>query len=167
MPAKAPQSKRPRSGKSKAKPNIRSLSGADLDGVVAIDRLQEGRSRKAFYQKRLAHLDRDPAAFIALAAELEGRLVGFAIARLYEGEYGAAAPEAALDTIGVAADVRGSGIGRRLLDGVAAAMRAKGITEMSTRTDWAKSDVMSFFAGTGFALAPRVVLERSLGELME
>jgi hypothetical protein len=43
-------------------------------------------------------------------------------------------------------------------------MRLHGIKELSTQADWTNTDLMGFFAGTNFALAPRIVLERSLAE---
>ncbi len=143
--------------------SIRPLAAADLDAVVAIDKAVSGRSRRGFYEKRLAHLAREPAAFVALGAERDGRLVGFVLARLYEGEFGGKVPEAALDAIGVAADARLRGVGSRLLDGMAAAMRIHGITEIATQTDWSDTDLTGFFAETGFSLAPRLVLERAVG----
>lgn len=139
---------------------LRPLAGHDLDAVSAIDKAVSGRSRRDFFAKRLAHLAREPAAFVALAAERDGRLAGFVIARLYEGEFGGEAPEAALDAIGVAAAARRTGVGRALIDGMAAAMRIHGIKEIGTQLDWADTELAGFFARMGFAPAPRLVLER-------
>lgn len=143
-----------------AETRIRPLGAGDLDAIVAIDRAVGGRSRRGFYEKRLAHLARDPAGFVALAAERDGHVVGFAFARLYEGEFGGKAPEAALDAIGVAPDARHSGTGRQLIDSMAAAMRVHGIKEISTQVDWDDPTLSGFFARMKFALAPRIVLER-------
>jgi ribosomal protein S18 acetylase RimI-like enzyme len=141
---------------------IRPLAPDDLAAIVAIDKAVAGRSRRGFYEKRLAHLVREPSAFVALAAERDSRLVGFVFARVYEGEFGGAVPEAALDAIGVAADARRSRVGRRLIDAMAAAMRIHGITEISTQADWTDTALTGFFARMNFALAPRIVLERSV-----
>lgn len=142
----------------------RPLAPGDRDAIVAIDKAVAGHSRRGFYEKRLAHLAREPAAFVALGAECDGALVGFAFARLYEGEFGGMAPEASLDAIGVDAEARHRGVGRALVEGVVAAMRLRGIKELSTQADWTDTDLMGFFAHTDFALAPRIVLERSLAE---
>jgi GNAT superfamily N-acetyltransferase len=154
------------SGKSAARSGlkVRPLAAGDLEAVVAIDRATVGRSRRGFYEKRLSHLERDPRAFVALGAELDGAFVGFAFARIYEGEFGGIAPEASLDAIGVDANTRQHGVGRELVEGVAAAMRLHGIKELSTQADWTNTDLMGFFARTKFALAPRIVLECSLAE---
>jgi GNAT superfamily N-acetyltransferase len=139
---------------------MRPLAGEDLAAVTAIDKAVSGRSRRGFFEKRLKHIAREPAAFVALAADRDGKLVGFVIARLYEGEFGGEAPEAALDAIGVAAEARRTGVGRALIGGMAAAMRIHGIKEIGTQVDWADTELAGFFARMGFAPAPRLVLER-------
>lgn len=141
---------------------IRQLAPGDLDAIVAIDKAVAGRSRRGFYEKRLAHLAREPSAFVALAAERDGRLVGFVFARVYEGEFGGEVPEAALDAIGIAPESRRSGLGRRLIEAMSAAMRIHGIKDISTQADWTDTALTGFFAGVKFVLAPRIVLERSV-----
>ena len=142
---------------------IRPLRGTDLDAVVAIDRSVVGRSRIPFYDRRLAHLERDPDAFVALAAEQDGAFAGFALARLYEGEFGGDAPEAALDAIGVAAARRGQGIARTLLAHMVQAMRAGGVHAIATEAEWSDSGLIGFFIRAGFCLSPHLVLERRAG----
>ncbi len=141
---------------------IRTLRSSDLDDVVAIDRGVMGRARSAYYGKRLAHLEREPAAFVALAAERQGRLVGFALARLYEGEFGGAAPEGALEAIGIAADERHRGVARALTTQLAATMRERGVRAIASEADWTATELLGFFASNGFAVAPEIVLERRL-----
>jgi GNAT superfamily N-acetyltransferase len=162
MPSKRRKAATPKSGASGLK--VRPLGVGDLDAIVAIDRVVSGRSRRGFYERRLAQLGRDPGAFVALGAEGEGRLVGFAFARLYEGEFGGVAPEASLEAIGVEAAAGHQGVGRELIQGMAAAMRIPGIKEISTQAEWTATDLMGFFAHTHFTLAPRLVLERSVAD---
>ncbi len=139
---------------------IRPLRGDDIDAVVAIDRSVVGRPRMPFYERRLAHLDREPDAFVALAAERDGALAGFLLARLYEGEFGGEAPEAALDAIGVAADSRGQGVARTLLARMVEAMRARGVRAIATEAEWSDTGLIGFFAAAGFSLSPHIVLQR-------
>jgi ribosomal protein S18 acetylase RimI-like enzyme len=140
--------------------SIRPLAAADLDAVVAIDKAVSGRPRRGFFEKRLAHLVREPAAFVALAAEREGRLVGFVFARLYRGEFGGDVAEATVDAIGVATEAQRQGVGRRLMDAMAATMRSHGIKEIVTQADWTETNLTAFFGAMKFSLAPRIVLER-------
>ncbi len=139
---------------------IRPLAVGDLDALVAMDKAVSGRPRRGFFERRLAHLDREPSAFVALAAERQGRLVGFVFARLYEGEFGGKVPQAALDTIGVATEARHKGVGRQLIESMAAAMQAHGIKEIATQADWTDTDLTAFFAAMRFSLAPRLVLDQ-------
>ncbi len=145
--------------------HIRSLECNDLDAVVAVDQNLSGRSRRGFFTRRLDHATRDPAAFVGLAAERDGRFAGFVFARIEEGEFGAAAREASLDAIGVDLALAGRhGVGRALLDRLAADLRARGIGELATQVDWTDHRLIDFFSRTGFVLAPRVVLERGAGD---
>ena len=162
MATKKRSAAKPRTGAGGLK--VRPLTAGDLEAIVAIDRAVSGRSRRGFYEKRLAQLARDPGAFVALGAEGGGRLVGFAFARIYEGEFGGVAPEASLDAIGVDAAANRKGVGRERVQGMAAAMRIHGIKELSTQAEWTATDLMGFFAHTHFTLAPRLVLERSVAE---
>ena len=52
---------------------------------------------------------------ITLVAEMEGRAVGFVMARVDFGEFGLVEPTAVIDTLGVHIDYRNQGIGRALL----------------------------------------------------
>lgn len=144
---------------------IRPLGGGDLDAMVAMDRVLSGRSRRGFFARRLDHAAREPDGFAALAAERDGRFAGFALARIYEGEFGATSREAALDAIGVdLALARQHGVGRVLIDRLAADLRRRGIGEIATQVEWTEYGLLGFFARAGFALAPRMVLERATGE---
>ena len=79
------------------RPQLRPLDGKDLDAVVALDRALAGHSRRGFFARRLEHAARDPDGFVAIAAERDGRVAGFALARITEGEFGATSREAVLD----------------------------------------------------------------------
>jgi ribosomal protein S18 acetylase RimI-like enzyme len=144
---------------------IRPLVPGDLAAVVGIDKAVVGRSRRGFYEKRFAHLARDPAAFIALAAEGQGKLLGFAFARLYEGEFGGDVPGAALDAVGVDLEARRYGVGRSLIAAMTAAMRIHAIKELSTEVEWADTALLGFLARMDFSPAPRLVLERTVAQI--
>ena len=144
------------------KTTVRLLRPDDFDAVVRIDRAWSGRSRTEFYAKRLETLARQPRAVVAVAAERGGRLVGFAFARVLDGEFGGAAPVGALDAIAVDAEQERAGIATSLLAGLEAALASQGACELRTQVDWSEHGMIAFFAASGFRLSPRVVLERSL-----
>jgi ribosomal protein S18 acetylase RimI-like enzyme len=144
---------------------IRPLAGNDLEAVIAVDQGLAGRSRRGFLTRRLDHAAREPAAFAAFAAEHDGRFAGFVVARIEAGEFGATAPQASLDAIGVDLALSGrQGVGTELLGHLAKELRARGIAELATQVDWTDHRLIGFFSSAGFHLAPRIVLERGTGE---
>lgn len=140
----------------------RPLSTADLDRVVGIDGTTTGRSRRGFYAKRVAALAEDPQAIVAIGAEREGRLLGFAFARLVDGEFGAETPAGVLDAVAVAPAARGEGVGAVLLAAVEQTLRERGARELRTQADWSDHEMVRFFSGAGFRLSGRIVLERAV-----
>jgi ribosomal protein S18 acetylase RimI-like enzyme len=141
---------------------VRPLRPGDAEAIVSIDRARVGRSRKEFYAKRFATLAEHPRTIAAVAAEQGGRVVGFAFARVLDGEFGGAAPVGALDAIGVLAEQEREGVATALLVGLEAALAAHGVRELRTQVDWCELGMTAFFSASGFRLSPRVVLERSL-----
>lgn len=140
------------------------LTPADLDAVVEIDRAVSGRARRSFYEKRLAAALHDPKRSIYVGVKSNGTLVGFALARLAEGEFGTGAATATLDAISVDRSQWGKGVGKRLLDAVEDILRHKGVREIVTEVDWGDQAMLHFFEHGGFELAPRVVLDRSASQ---
>ena len=141
---------------------VRPLRPGDAEAIVSIDRARTGRSRKEFYAKRFAALADHPRTVAAVAAEQGGRVVGFAFARVLDGEFGGAAPVGALDAIGVLAEQEREGVATALLAGLEAALAAHGVRELRSQVDWSEHGMTAFFSAAGFRLSPRVVLERSL-----
>jgi len=149
--------------KPQEKLGLRSLMPDDLERVVAIDGGITGRSRRLFFEKRLQAALGDPHGFVALAVDRsDEQLIGFAIARLQNGEFGDDHRIAVLDVIGVDPDARHSGAGTVLLDGIVGRLKKMNIGEMRTQVDWQNRDLMQFFAAAGFGLAFDHVLERPL-----
>ena len=143
---------------------IRSLRPDDLDAVVEIDRANVGRSRRGFFEKRLAAVKRDPKMFLTLGIETKKGLAGFLIARVFHGEFGMQEPVASIDAIGVDLKSQGKGLGRALMEGLETAMRRRGVKEVMSQELWAGGALVGFLAANGFELGPRWVLERSLSE---
>ncbi|MCB2099739.1 MAG: GNAT family N-acetyltransferase [Rhodobacterales bacterium] len=139
---------------------VRALKAEDFDAVVDIDARILGRNRREFYDKRLRTALAFPDGFIVVAAERDGALAGFAIARLQSGEYGDAGHTAVLDIFGVHPDHQHGGLGRVLMTAVEDRMRKRGVAEVRTQVDWDERPMLNFFAALGFEPAPRIILER-------
>ncbi|TFH28809.1 MAG: GNAT family N-acetyltransferase, partial [Deltaproteobacteria bacterium] len=76
---------------------LRSLHRDDLERVSGIESRITGHSRKGFLEKRLGATAGSPDGFITCAAVIGGKLAGYAIARIQEGEFGAPDAVAVLD----------------------------------------------------------------------
>ncbi len=139
---------------------FRALRPEDLQRVVDIDALITGRRRGRFFEKRLEAALAYPKGFATVAAEIgEGRLVGFAIARIQEGEFGVDRKTAVIDVIGVDPCLGKQGLGRALLQALEAKLAAHEVSELRTQVDWNNRAMLGFLAGAGFAMAHRPVLE--------
>ncbi|MDH4108718.1 MAG: GNAT family N-acetyltransferase [Gammaproteobacteria bacterium] len=140
---------------------IRPLAAGDLETVIEIDGRHAGRPRRRFFQKRFDAAGSHPDGFIHLGIEAHDELVGFALLRVLRGEFGGDEPVAALDVIGVDPTQAGRGYGRSLLQGIASTLSEARIHSLRSQAEWKNSELLRFFEGAGFELAPRLILERS------
>jgi ribosomal protein S18 acetylase RimI-like enzyme len=143
----------------------RPLTADDLERVIDIDAGYVGRRRDGFYRKRLEAALANPANFIYLGSDSNGKLEGFLLARLQEGEYGTEGRSASMDAIGVDPDASGKGMGHTMLAALDEILRHKGITTVHTQAEWFNLSMLAFFASADFSLAPRHILERDAGYL--
>jgi GNAT superfamily N-acetyltransferase len=141
---------------------VRPLRPSDLERVIAIDSSHVGESRRRFFEKRLAHAKQHPDDFVHIGVTRNNSLVGFAFARILCGEFGRERVLATLDAVGVDYDSQTRGIGRILMSALTEVMRKKGVHALQSQADWTNHGLLRFFDVSGFGLAPRLVLERSV-----
>lgn len=137
---------------------LRALTPTDLNGVVAIDAAIEGRSRRAYVERRLAAARREPALHAQFAAVDEAGLAGYILARVLVGEFGRETRSLRIELIGVRPDARGRGVGQPLFDALSAWARRHAIRELRTQAAWTDAPLLRWLAGMGFALAPSVIV---------
>ena len=143
----------------------RPLVADDLQRVIEIDSSHTGHRRDGFFSKRLEAALAEPDKFVYLASDKNGALQGFLLARLQEGEYGTDEASASLDAIGVESAEATKGVGRTMLDALDQILKHKGIRTIHTQADWRNMHMLPFFAGTGFSLAQRHILERDASHM--
>ena len=143
--------------------SIKPLTANDHEAVIALDQLLSHGARRGFFNKRWQAMARDPEAFVALGAYRDATLRGFALGHVLRGEFGDNSPVVVLDAVGVTLEAQAQGIGQALVEAFVADVRARGGGELRTQVAWDQSGLASFFARCGFALAPRLVLERATG----
>lgn len=145
----------------------RALHPDDLDRVSEIESRIAGRPRRGFLAKRFAVASATPDGFLSCAVLDAGKLAGYGIARLQEGEFGVRSAVAVLDVIGVDPDGQGKGIGKAVIGEIERQMKARGIVTLRTQVVWADHPMISFFSSAGFRLAPCQIIERDTSPLSE
>lgn len=141
---------------------VRNLRPRDLDAVILLDSKITGRKRTEYFKTKLAQALSDTGIVVSLAAEVDGQFVGFLLARVYYGEFGATEQSAVLDTIGVNPNLRGKGVGAALLAQLKQNLLALGIGTLQTEVAWDEIELVHFFQRSGFRPAARVCLDLSL-----
>ncbi|MGE0873795.1 MAG: GNAT family N-acetyltransferase [Burkholderiales bacterium] len=141
---------------------LRRLAGADLDAVVALDASLAGRTRRAYFERRLAAALRQPELHLQFAAEAGGAVVGHALARVLEGEFGLTKPALRLEVIGVAPAAQRRGVGQALHRALEDEARKRSLEEFRTAVAWRDTAMLRFLAGAGYALAPSHILDCEL-----
>jgi ribosomal protein S18 acetylase RimI-like enzyme len=142
--------------------DVRPLEARDLEAVVALDRSIVGRSRRGYFERRLASALRDPKTHLQIAAAGPSGLVGFVLARIISGEYGRPEPAIMLEAVGVAPAVQHVGVGHSLMSALGRKGVARGIRRVVTEVDWRNHGLLKFLDRAGFLLAPRALLERKV-----
>ncbi len=138
---------------------VRLINERDLDAVVSIDAAATGRRRPRYFELMLERAVKQAALQVSLAAEMDGRVIGFVIASLFYGEYGVSEPTASLDAIGVHPSYRHQRIATALLRQLRINLAALRVTTIRTEVSWDDFDLLSFFKREGFAPARRLCLE--------
>lgn len=141
---------------------VRSLQSSDLDAIVAIDAAATGRRRERFLAQKLTQALADTGIAMSLAAVLDDHVVGFALARLYYGEFGVVEPAAVLDVLGVHPDYRGRHVAAAVVDQLRTNLLGLGIRTLQTEVPWSSPDLVTFFQHEGFTIAPRICLDLDL-----
>ena len=142
--------------------NVRPLRSNDLERVIAIDSAHVGEPRRRFFEKRLAHAEQHREDFVHVGVTRDGVLVGFAFARILRGEFGREQAMATLDAFAVERGSQDRGVGRALMKGLTEVLRRKGVQSVQSQADWTNHVLLRFFEASGFGLAPRLILERSV-----
>lgn len=145
------------------KVTVRLLRSEDFNDIVELDRMITGTTRSLYYERKMrAVLDDSTHAVSSLAAEVDGKLVGFLMAHVHDGEFGVPETLAILDTVGVNPEMQRLGVARILFDEFCTNMRAIGVGRLRTLVDWNSLDLIRFFHSMGFAPVPVLSLERKL-----
>ena len=142
---------------------VRSLKPEDLAAIVAIDRRITGRDRARYFERKMADALHESDIRVSLVAEMDGRPVGFVMARVDLGEFGHTEPAAVLDTIGVDWDYQDKGVGRALLSQLLVNLGTLRVEALRTEVDWTDRELIAFLDRCGFRPSQQLCFERALG----
>jgi GNAT superfamily N-acetyltransferase len=140
----------------------RALAAQDLEAVIAIDAALSGRSRRAYFERRMAAARRDPERHLQFAVEEHGTLTGFILGHSLEGEFGRSVPGLRLEAFGVNPSAQGHGLGAALAAGFETAAAKRGLAEIRTTALWREHELLRFLDHAGFRLADNHVLDCAL-----
>lgn len=141
---------------------VRNITPADLEAIVHIDAANAGRVRDRFLKLKLDQAFKDTGIAVSLAAELDGRVVGFLLARVYYGEFGTVEPSAVMDVVGVSPDYQRRHVASALVDQLRMNLLGLGIRTLQTQVRWDNTELIGFFQREGFAVAQRLCLDLDL-----
>jgi len=141
---------------------IRPLKKEDLNAIVEIDYAITCRQRKAYYERKFEEIFMPGKLSCSLVAEVEGRVIGFLIGQVYEGEFGIPEDSGYIDTLGIAPQYHKLGIGSRLMEQFISNMKAVSIKRIYTMVDFSDLRLVKFFGSQGFRPSKRISLELEL-----
>jgi predicted N-acetyltransferase YhbS len=130
-----------------------------LDAVVAIDAALGGRTRRAYFERRVAAAQRDPERYVQLGLERQGALAGYMLGRVLEGEFGRSEPRLRLEALGVQPGARGQGLGRALHQALEQEASRRGLGAIHTSGSWREHELLRFLERRGYRLADSHVLD--------
>jgi ribosomal protein S18 acetylase RimI-like enzyme len=137
----------------------RPLGESDLAAVVAIDAALCGRSRRDYFERRLAAAKRDPERHVQLAVYENGPLAGFMLGRSLEGEFGRSEPALRLEAFGVSPAAQGHGLSSALCAAFESEAARRGLRHIRTTALWREHELLWFLDRMGFRLAASHVLD--------
>jgi ribosomal protein S18 acetylase RimI-like enzyme len=133
---------------------FRRATAQDLPAIVALladDML--GAAREApgdpAYAAAFAAIEADPNQLLAVA-EQDGRILGCLQLTFIPGLSHRGAWRGQVESVRVAADQRGTGLGRRFLAWAIAQSRARGCRMVQLTTDKSRADARRFYESLGF-----------------
>lgn len=146
-----------------AGPRVRPLDELDLGAITRIDERISGQYRPEIWEERVGYyLRRDPDA--SQVVEMDGRVVGFMMGDIRNGEFGIEEPSGWIERFGIDPDYRGKDLGKHLFAAVTDHFRSQGVRTLRTLVHANDKGVSGFLQAMGFKVAPLQALEMPIAE---
>jgi len=141
---------------------IRNLREVDFDAVVQIDRDLTQLDRTEYFRRRFDEVLSESAICISLAAECDGQVVAYAMARVDFGSEGRVEPTASLHTIGVATAYASQGFGVAILTQLIDNLSALHVETIETEVSSDNFGLLRFLYRFGFVSSQRLSFQKRL-----
>jgi len=141
---------------------IRSLTCADIDDIVAIDKKVTGEAKPDYWHRKLEAYLGNPDTCIA--AVLDGKVVGFILGHVKGGEFGSSDGTGWIELMGVDPQYKQQGIGTLLYECIEQYFRQVGVTKVYTLVTWNDRTgiLLHYFDNLGFKRADFIALEKDI-----
>ena len=144
-------------------PDIRPIRADDLDVIVDIDSKHAGTARPEYLKHKLSEaMDVSQGLVSSMVAEIDGKVVGFVMGKVFVGEFGIPETTATIDTIGIDPKYGGRGIANELLDAFLTHLSAAGVESVQTLINWEDHTLLRFFSSNQFTPSKTINLERKI-----
>ena len=129
---------------------VRDITRDDIPAIVEVEDRTSGVSRPAYWEKRFEISEALHPRWASLAAEVDGRVVGFLFGRAGELEFGLPGTVAWVEIIGVDPAYRRRGIAAKLMEAFVSNAEQNKTDSILTLVDRDKPDMQAFFSKLGF-----------------
>ena len=136
---------------------LRVLTMRDLNAVADIDESLLGARRLNYWENKLERAE--TSGVPSLAAEKDGKVIGFILGSVSGWEYGIPENVGWIDTIGVEKQWQGKGVSQMLFKEISSMLKKVGVDTIYVFVDWKKSDLLQFFEKMGFKRGDMINLE--------
>lgn len=140
--------------------SLRPLTMKDLDALAAIDFELLGKRRREYWELKLERAE--TSGVPSLAAEKDGKVIGFILGSASGWEYGVPENVGWIDTLGVAKAWQGKGVSQLLFKEIYSMFKKVGVDTIYVFVDWKKWDLLKFFEKMGFTRGDMINLELKL-----
>ncbi|HEX2964884.1 MAG TPA: GNAT family N-acetyltransferase [Syntrophorhabdaceae bacterium] len=139
---------------------LRVLTLRDLKGVADIDESLLGTRRENYWEDKLEKAE--TRGVPSLAAEVNGKVVGFILGNVSGWEYGVPENVAYIDTLGVKKEYNRRGIARLLIKEMFSMFKKVGVDTVYVFVNKDDQDFLNFFEKIGFKNGNMINLEMKI-----
>jgi len=139
---------------------MRILTRKDLDAVTEIDFALLGKKRREYWESSLERAE--TSGVPSLAAEMDGKVIGFILGTASGWEYGIPENVGWIDTLGVIKAFQNKGVARILFNEMISMFRKVGVDTIYVFVNCRDWDLLQFFDKVGFKRGDMVNLEMKI-----